>query len=130
MYMCPAHLLFSLLIVGMSAAVIMGYSIPSLLLLVTSELCLLLWTLVTALTRREFPSQPQTVGTMGMVKVAIRLLYPPVITVLDDIQHVVLLVGTVCEDLCVSLFVFVTATALLHLALPEKIHHIYSTVNH
>ena len=107
----------------------MGYSIPSFLLFVTSELCLLLWTLVTAQATREFPSQPQPVGTMGMVKVAIGLLYPPATTVLDTVQHVVLLVGTVCEDLCVSLFVFVTVTALLHLLLPETIHNAYSTNN-
>ena len=115
---------------GVTAALVcavIGYGIPCFLLFVTSELGLLFWTLATALTIREFPSQPPVVDTVAMLKVAIGLLYPPATTVLDGIQHAVLLAGTVFEDLCVSVFILLVTMALLHLMAPETLYHRYST---
>ena len=97
------------------ACVAMGYNISCFLCLVTSELCLLLWTFVSVLMTREFPSQSQPPGTMAVLKVVAGMLYPPAMVVLESIQQVVFLVGLVCEDSCVAVFSLVSATALLGL---------------
>lgn len=93
--------------------VAMGYNIPCLLCLVTSELCFLLCALISAVTTGDSPPPSESAGTLAVLKVAIGILYPPAAVMVEQLQQVITVAGIVCQDLCVSVFSLVTVTALL-----------------
>lgn len=93
--------------------VAMGYNIPCLLCLVTSELCFLLCTLISAVMTGDSPPPSQSTGTLAMLKVAIGILYPPAAVMVEQLQQVMTVAGIVCQDLCVAVFSLVTVTVLL-----------------
>ena len=101
------------------ATVVMGYHIPCFLCLLTSELCLLLWTLAVAMTTTTLPASALSsslsppLGAMAVAKVAVALLYPPLSKWLDRIFQFLELAGLVVRDLCVALFWYVLTTSLL-----------------
>ena len=81
----------------------------------TSELCLQLWVLVVALTSRGAPHHPQLLGTLGLVKAAIGMIYPQATRVIDCLHHSSVIVLCIVQDLCVSVFALVITVALSHL---------------
>ena len=80
----------------------------------TSELCLLLWGLVVALTNRGTPHQPQLLGTLGMVKAALGLMYPQMSRAVDTLHQSCIIILSLLQDLCVSVFALVVTVALSH----------------
>lgn len=114
-------MLIILLYTGITAAVgsvAMGYSVHCFIYIMTSELCVLLGTLIRALMTRGPINQPQSLGTLSLLKTAIGLIYPPVAKLLDIIFQVGTLVAMVIQDLCLALFSLVTTIAIIHVLLP------------
>ena len=98
------------------AAVVFGYSIPCFLCLLTSELCILLWTFINAVMSREIPpAKNSPAGTVGVLKVALAIVYPQASSLLDHVHQGLQLCGVVLQDLCVGLFSFISVTVLCHL---------------
>lgn len=110
--LCAHHGLFTGITVSLTY-VAMGYNIPCFLCLVTSELCFLLCTLISAVTTGGSPPPSESAGTLAMLKVAIGILYPPAAVMVECLQQVMTVAGIVCQDLCVAVFSLVTVTVLL-----------------
>ena len=101
------------------ATIIMGYDIRCFLCLLTSELCLLLWTFIGALTNRGPPPAENAPGGMfGVLKLAVGLVSPAASHAMGQALLVLALCGVLLQDLCVSLFSFVSITAVCLLLLP------------
>lgn len=101
---------------GACATAVFGYSIPCFLCLLTSELCILLWALINAVMSRGVPPTKNSgVGTVGVLKLALAVVYPPASRLLDHVHQSLLLCGMVLQDLCVGMFSFISVTVLCHL---------------
>ena len=95
--------------------VAVGYNFSFFTVFATSELAVLLWALVVALTNKGTPhNQPQSAGTLAMVKVAVGMMYPQAGRAIDRLQHTCILVFSVMQDLCVSVFMLVVLATVSH----------------
>ena len=63
---------------------------------------------------RGTPHQPQLLGTLGMVKAALGLMYPQMSRAVDTLHQCCIIILALLQDLCVSVFALVVTIALSH----------------